>query len=177
MTHTTKALVLALAIALLSTPSLSAAPWIGGYRLSFDGYSSSAPLATDEHMGVHLWLAPFDMAVAKPLLSVGFVTPIYGSGPTALLEASLEVRLFDWVGHPLSGLFRRKSALSPTVGAAVIAPLADLGSSTLVLTVHPLSFFFGEKTVSVLAPRALYAWETGQWSWGIRLLEINHALF
>jgi hypothetical protein len=115
--------------------------------------------------------------VANPLLSFGLLVPVYGGDPGILLEGAVELRLFSWVDHPLATLFRRKTAWRPTIQAGILSPLSDFSSSSITVTVHPLSFFFGEKTVSVLAPRLLWDLETHRWDWGIRLLEISHSLF
>lgn len=162
---------------LLSSLPLAAAPWLGGYRLSFDGYSEQAALANDEHLGIHLWIAPLDVKVADPLVSVGVLLPSYGNSPGPVLEANLEIRLFDWIGHPLSPLFRRESSYRPTIAVSTLFPFSDPRDVTVVMTAHPLSFFFGEKTVSILAPRLLYEQRTERWSWAVRLVEISHALF
>ena len=156
---------------------LAAAPWTGGYRIAFDGYAGEAMPSGDEHLGLQLWLAPFDLGVANPLVSVGMLLPVYGSAPGALVEGSLELHLFGWVDHPLSPLFRRRTAWRPTIQAGILAPLSNFCAASISVTVHPLSFFFGEKTVSVLAPRVLYDLDTHQWAWAVRLLEISHSLF
>lgn len=166
----------ALLLIICSLP-LFAAPWVGGYRLTFDGYSDGAALANDEHLGVHIWLAPLDLPIGDPLLSVGVLFPSYGSSPGPIVEGGLEIRLFDWAGHPLSPLFRRQSAWRPTIGIGLLAPILDLEAAHLALTIHPLSFFFGEKTVSILAPRLLYEFGAETWAWAVRLVEISHSLF
>lgn len=177
MKENAKRLTAVLLILCSSLLLCAAAPWTGGYRITFDGYSREAVPADDEHLGIELWLAPFDLEVANPLLSVGLLFPVYGSEPGILLEGTLELRLFSWVDHPAGCLFRRKTAWRPTIQAGILSPLSDFSSSTITVTVHPLSFFFGEKTVSVLAPRLLWDLEKGRWDWGVRLLEISHSLF
>lgn len=176
MTQTAKRLTAALLI-LCCSLLLAAAPWTGGYRIAFDGYSRDAVASGDEHLGIQLYLAPFDLPVANPLLSVGFLFPVFGSDPGPLLEGTAELRLFSWVDHPAAKLFRRKTAWRPTIQAGILSPLSDFSSSAISVTVHPLSFFFGEKTVSLLAPRLLWDLKTGRWDWGVRLLEISQSLF
>ncbi|NMA22831.1 MAG: hypothetical protein GX938_04910 [Spirochaetales bacterium] len=166
-----------LLILILCMASVIAAPWIGGYRITFDGWADTAPFSADEHLGVHLYLAPFGLAIADPLISVGVAIPAHGSEPGPLLEGSLEIRLFSWNNHPTSGLFRRPTAWRPTVQVGLITPIRSFDSAELTVGFHPLNFFFGEKSVSVLAPRMLYDFDKGSLSWGIRLLEISHALF
>ena len=89
------------------------------------------------------------------MISAGVLLPSYGNSPGAIVEANLEIRLFDWIGHPLSPLFRRESAYRATIAVGALFPFSDPRDVTVVMTAHPLSFFFGEKTVSILAPRLL----------------------
>lgn len=157
--------------------SASTPPWLGGYRLSIDGFSEISPFANDEHMGFHLFFSLTDWDFLNPFFFVGLLHPIYNSEPHTLLEAGVDLRLLVIHKHPFAGLFRRESAWTPTIQVGLISPLKELDALNLAVTLHPFSFFFGEKTISILAPRYTYQWQGGTSSWAIRLLEITQSLF
>jgi hypothetical protein len=151
------------------------APWIGGYRISFDGYGDGSLPGEKEVLGLHLFVTPIPLKTLEPVLSVGITRPVRRGD--FFVESSAEVRLFTLLNHPFRGLFRRDTAWRPALQVGALTPLADPKQSELLVTFAPFSFFFGEKTVSVLAPRFLYDPRSQTWQWGLRLLEISQSLF
>ncbi|MFA5699312.1 MAG: hypothetical protein WC954_06230 [Sphaerochaeta sp.] len=147
-------------IVLLSS-SLWAAPWLGGYRLSFDGYEGQE----GQYYGVHLYVEP----VWGTNLGLGFAaggsTSFGLSSPSSQFEASAEI-------HALSVetmLFRRPSQWRIALSGGIST---DFDSYHYWGQIDPFVFFFGEKTVKVLGLRLL-----DDRSWAIRLLEITHYFF
>lgn len=167
--------VLLLCVLILPAAAGIDTPWYGGYRLSFDGYGAGALPGEKEALGLHLFVTPIALKTLEPVLSVGIIRPVRRGD--FFLESSAEIRLFTLLNHPFQGLFRRDTAWRPALQVGALTPFTDPKQSELLLTLSPFSFFFGEKTVSVLAPRFLYDPRSQRWQWGIRLLEISQSLF
>jgi hypothetical protein len=118
--------LLVLLVLLLASSALFSAPWLGGYRLSFDGYQDRA----GQYYGVHLHFEPLWGKTFGLGLSIGGATSFGLSDPSSLFETSIEIRALD-VEHML---FRRPSTWRQF---------------------DPFVFFFGEKTIKVLGLRFL----------------------
>ncbi|NLZ77097.1 MAG: hypothetical protein GX911_03920 [Spirochaetales bacterium] len=143
---------------LLATSVLFGAPWLGGYRLSFDGYRDRP----GQYYGLHLHLEPLWGSVG---LDVGGATSFGLSEPSSYFEASVEIGALN-VRHML---FRRPSTWRIALGGGVVT---DFGTCHGYVRLDPFVFFFGEKTVKVLGLRLL-----DDRSWALRLLEITHYFF
>lgn len=173
MKRTTVILIL---LSLLLTP-LTARPWLGGYTISFDGYSEDALASADEQIGIHLTLMPLQFGWFTPILSLGVLIPIFESSVGPLVEGSLSVPIFSTTNHHFASLFQRPSAWEPALQMSFLNTVRGAPRSTWAWSIHPFVFYFGEKRISLLAPRLLYETEESRFSWGVRLLEISHALY
>lgn len=146
---------------LLTTTALFSAPWLGGYRLSFDGYQDQG----GQYYGAHLYVEPLWGRNLGLGVSIGGATSFALSSPPSLFESSVELHALD-LEH---NLFRRPSTLRVSLRGGVVT---DFESYNLFVQLDPLVFFFGEKTIKVMGLRLL-----DDRSWALRLLEITHYFF
>lgn len=145
--------------------------------MSLDGFGEDAPFASDAHLGLHAYLAPFGKQAFDPVLSVGVLFPMYGNPPGVLFQAELGMPVATVADHPFTRMFRRDSAWVPSLHGGVVASLAEYDAVALTLTVQPLLFDFGEKTVGILGMHLIYDWLRSNWRWGIRLVQVSQALY
>lgn len=153
--------LLVLLVLLLASSALFSAPWLGGYRLSFDGYQDRA----GQYYGVHLHFEPLWGKTFGLGLSIGGATSFGFSDPSSLFETSIEIRALD-VEHML---FRRPSTWQIALKGGIITSFEKYHWYGQF---DPFVFFFGEKTIKVLGLRLL-----DDRSWALRLLEITHYFF
>jgi len=161
---------LGLTLLLLVTSLTLFGAWWGGYRVSFDGLVSNS-YSPGEYLNLELTVRPF---YRGPALHGGLMMR-----PSEATNATigLSIPLFRWIGHPLTSLFRRTSAYSLSLEAALLFDLEIPALTAARFTVEPLLFDFSDKQIAVLGLHLLYDFASEKWGWGIRLFEITHYLF
>lgn len=154
----------------------AASPWVGGYRASLDGFSN---LPDTEYLGAYLFIEPLQGRPASPHISAGLLAPVFSKTPFQgiYLDIHCGITLFHFQDHPFDSLFLRRSTLAPRIQAGMLASLQEISTPLISLEIQPLSFFFGNRTVSVLGVRMLMdPWES-QASWGVRIFDIGYYIF
>lgn len=155
---------------------LVAAPWVGGYAISIDGYHG-ATYEDHEYWNVDIITNIVPGNGYTPAVRLGFRFPPLGYNSRSFLTLGAETTVAVWREHPLRDFFRRSSAYAPKVGASIAFALGEMSWAATEIEIAPLRLQFGDKSVSVLALRALYDVLSEQWGWGVRIFEIQHFLW
>ena len=162
---------------LLIAQVLFAAPWSIGYRVALDGYHAQQ-FSSEDYMQFSAVYEPFQDSTLRPSINAGVAFPLDAedSYHTAL-SIGMESALFVWHDHPFQHLFRRDSALMPRWNVSLLLDVQTISLTTATIMVHPFSFHFGDKYISIVSPALVKDVSQKRWGWALRLFEITHYIW
>lgn len=170
-------LMLCLVLLLLPMNASAKSVWTVGYSVTLDGFSETAGLNPQEHLGVHFFIDPFGKQPLVPDLSAGILFPTASNGTNHLLyDIHIGIPLAAFDTHPISRILRRDSSLVPRIRFGILSGKGAQSGPVLSALAEPISLYYGDRFIRILGIRLTYRPEQQQFGWGVRLFEISHYL-
>jgi hypothetical protein len=178
LNHVRVFLIILLLLVTILSPLPGAPVWIGGYRYSLSGYDGSNSFSSAEYLEIGLFIEPFNWRVLNPRIALSTQIPLVPSGSEPVwFDLQVEIPLFTFKDNPLDALLRHESDFIPSLQIeAMFNPWASPGVF-IVVAAKPFSWFFGDKTVTLLSPRMYWNPHLDYLGWGLRLFEISQFLW
>lgn len=156
---------------------LPAAPWKGGYEVSFSGYDHEQ-MSESNTFSARLNFLLFQCPYGQAVFSVGgnLSNPRY-SPVDRYIDTSFSYALQAFPGTPLADFLIRDAAWYMALEAGLLIPPQTIEETKLYVSVSPLILYFGDKLVSVASPIAVYDFASQKMGWGVSLVRITHRLW
>lgn len=178
LNHTRTLLVLFLILVTTLSPLICSPVWTGGYRYALAGYDGLLPFSSAEYLEVGLFLEPFHWNVLNPRIALSAQIPLVPLTDEPIwLDLQVELPLFTVKDNPLDRMLRHESDFIPALQVEALVNPWDSPQAFIVLAAKPFSWFFGDKTVTLLSPRMYWNPPSNQLGWGLRLFEISQFLW
>jgi len=173
-----KAFLVCILLCSAALPVSSQSPWIWGYSVSLDGFSSQTKLHPQEHLGFHLFIDPFGKEPFLPDISAGILLPTgVNSSGHIFYDVQIGLPVLSLDDHPFSGLLRRESTLIPGISAGVMFGGKLQGRPVISASLEPVSLYFGDRILRFLGIRITYCIKEQTTGWGLRIFDLSHFLF
>ncbi len=178
LNHTWVLLTVFLLMVTILSPLQGAQVWTGGYRYGLAGYDGSNPFSSAEYLELGLFIEPFNWRMLNPRMALSAQIPLVPPGSEPVwLDLQVEIPLLIIKDNPLDALLRHESDFIPSLQVeAMFSPWAS-SEVFIVVAAKPFSWFFGDKTVTLLSPRMYWNLQSAQLGWGLRLFEISQFLW
>lgn len=177
MSRMKKVCIILSLVLLCFTFPLVASPWSGGYRVGVDGYHVKSFSSHEYFMFSGLY-EPFGLVGVHPSVHLGVLVPtVFQGGGHPQLVFGAGSGLFVLHQHPFKAMFRRDSAMVPRLESSLFFDLGGDGVTAASVALHPFSFHWGDKYISILGATVVRDFQHDAWGWGIRLFEISHYLW
>ena len=178
LNHTWSLLIILLLMVTTLAPLPGAPVWSGGYRYGLAGYDGLQPFSSAEYLEVGLFMEPFDWSMLNPRIALGAQIPLVPlSQELVWLNLQLEFPLVTIKDNLLDKLLRHESDFIPSLQVEALFSPWDGLPVFVVLAAKPFSWFFGDKTVTLLSPRMYWNPLSEQLGWGLRLFEFSQFLW
>ena len=178
LNHTWSLLVILLLLVATLSPLIGSPVWTGGYRYGLAGYDGLIPFSSAEYLEVGLFLEPFDWSVLNPRFALSAQIPLVPPSQAPVwLNLQVEFPLVTIKDNLLDKVLRHESDFIPALQVEALFNLWDGTHTYIVLAAKPFSWFFGDKTVTLLSPRIYWNPLSEQLGWGLRLIEISQFLW
>ncbi len=176
--HTLSLLGILSLLTFMLSPLSGSPTWTGGYRYALAGYDGLEPFSSAEYLEVGLFIEPFDWSMLNPRVAVGAQLPLVPLGNEPVwLNLQVEVPVGRIKDHFIDGLLRHESDFIPSLQVEALFSPWDGSKTFLVLAAKPFSWFFGDKTVTLLSLRMYWNPSSDDLGWGLRLFEISQFLW
>lgn len=178
LNHTWVLLSILLLMVTILFPLPGAQVWTGGYRYGLAGYDGLEPFSSAEYLELGLFIEPFNWRVLNPRMALSAQIPLVPPSEEPLwLNLQVEVPLFTIKDNPLDKMLRHESDCIPALQVEVLFSPWDSSKIFIILAAKPFSWFFGDKTATLLSPRIYWSPSSETFGWGLRLFEFSQFLW